>query len=99
MTDLTWTPAVARLDSLELWQHNPKWMPEARAKRLLKSWGDLNQYQTIACGPNGEVYDGNQRVKVLNSAGYPGDYEVHVLRSNRPLTDNERRSPNIVSRK
>jgi len=91
MTDLQWTPDVARLDSLDLWEHNPKWMSKRRAQRLLDSWRDLNQYQTLAVGPGGECYDGHQRVKTLIAAGYKGDYEVAVMRSNRALTDDERR--------
>jgi hypothetical protein len=91
MSKLTWTPDTARLDSLELWEHNPKRMSKRRAQRLLESWRDLDQYQTLAVGPAGECYDGHQRIKTLLSAGYPGDYEVKVLRSSRALTDDERR--------
>jgi len=88
--ELTWTPDTARLDSLELWSRNPKRMSKARAERLLRSWRDMGQYQTLAIGPGGECYDGHQRVNTLKAAGYKGDYEVRVLRSNRPLTDTER---------
>ena len=90
MSDLTWTPDTARLDSLELWERNPKRMSKARAERLLKSWRDLGQYQTLAVGPSGECYDGHQRIKALRAAGYAGNYEVAVRRASRPLTDRER---------
>jgi hypothetical protein len=90
LPELTWTPDTARLDSLELWSRNPKRLSKARAERLLKSWRDMGQYQTLAIGPGGECYDGTQRVNTLKAAGYKGDYEVRVLRSNRPLTDTER---------
>ena len=72
-TDLHWSPDVARLDSLELWDQNPKWMSKARAKRLLESWRAMGQYQTLAVGPDGAVFDGHQRVKTLIAAGYNGD--------------------------
>ena len=90
MSDLHWQPDIARLDSLEVWIHNPKWLSKSRGKRLAKSWQDLKQYQTLAVGPSGEVYDGTQRVNTLNKQGYPGDFEIFVMRSNRPLTDEER---------
>jgi len=90
MNELTWTPDTARLDSLELWARNPKRMSKARAARLRENWKDLKQWQTLAVGPNGEVYDGHQRIKTLQAAGYAGDYEILVLRSSRPLTDAER---------
>ena len=91
MDSIRWTPGVARLDSLELWAHNPKYMTKARAERLLKSWREMGQYQTLAVGPGGEVFDGHQRIKTLIAAGYKGDYEVAVLRASRALTDEERR--------
>ena len=90
MDELTWTPDVARLDWFELWEHNPKTMTKPRADRLRKSWEEMGQYQTLAVGPNGECYDGHQRVKTLQAAGYAGDYQVRVLRASRPLTDDER---------
>ena len=90
MSDLTWTPDTARLDSLELWERNPKTMSKRRAERLLKSWEDLGQYQTLAVGPGGECYDGHQRIKALRAAGYPGSYEVAVRRASRALTEPER---------
>jgi len=90
VSDLTWTPDTARLDSLELWERNPKTMSKRRAERLLKSWEDLGQYQTLAVGPGGECYDGHQRIKALRAAGYPGSYEVAVRRASRALTEPER---------
>ena len=91
MSDLAWTPDTARLDSLELWEHNPKRMSKTRAERLLQSWRDMNQYQTLAVGPSGECYDGHQRIQALRAAGYDGGYTVAVMRSSRALTDEERR--------
>lgn len=92
MTDaLTWTPDTATLGEMELWDANPKRMSKTRAERLLRSWEEMGQYQTLAIGPNGEVYDGHQRIKTLIAAGYGPDYEVRVLRSNRVLTEQERR--------
>jgi len=90
MDELNWTPDTARLDSFDLWARNPKTMSKARAARLRKSWEEMGQYQTLAVGPDGECYDGHQRVKTLQSAGYPGDYLIAVRRSNRPLTEDER---------
>ena len=91
MSDLTWTPDTARLDSLELWERNPKTMSKRRAERLLQSWRDMNQYQTLAVGPAGECYDGHQRIQALRAAGYDGGYTIAVMRSSRALTDEERR--------
>lgn len=89
---MVWRQDTAQLGSLELWENNPKRMSKKQATRLLASWKETGQFQTLAVGPNGECYDGHQRVKTLIAAGYPANYEIFVLRSNRPLTEEERRS-------
>ncbi|MCP4567966.1 MAG: hypothetical protein GY841_10340 [FCB group bacterium] len=83
---LDWTSETTTLGAIELWERNPKYMPKDRAERLLNSWDEMGQYQTIAVGPDGTCHDGHQRVNVLRAAGRPTDYPVKVLRSNRPLT-------------
>jgi len=86
---ITWTPTTAKLSDLQPWERNPKTISESHATRLLKNWKSLGQWQTLAIGPNGEVYDGHQRLSVLLAA-YGPEYEVQVLQSSRPLTDTER---------
>lgn len=90
MSDLIWTPELVRLDAFDLWERNPKTMTEQRAKRLLRSWNEMGQYQTLAIGPDGQTYDGHQRINVLRATGFPGDHEVWAMRSNRTLTEKER---------
>ena len=97
MADLVWTPDTARLDSFKLWEHNPKAMTKARAERLLVEWEEMGQWQTLAVGPDGECYDGHQRIQTLKAAGYPGEYEIAVRRASRPLTDAERRRVILAS--
>ncbi|MBD3251081.1 hypothetical protein GF380_01240, partial [Candidatus Uhrbacteria bacterium] len=89
--DITWTHDTIRIGDCELWEENPKQITEAAAKRLLRDWERVGQFQTLAVGPDNEVYDGHQRIKILMAAGYGADYEVKVLRSSRPLTEAERR--------
>ena len=89
MPDLKWTPDTVALGDIALWEHNPKQMTRKAARRLLDNWGDLGQWQTLAVGPNGECYDGHQRVQALLTVHGP-DYEVNVLRASRVLADDER---------
>lgn len=86
---ITWTPDTVRLNDLRPWERNPKTISRAHAKRLLETWEQLGQFQTLAIGPDGEVYDGHQRLSVLKAA-YGGEYVVQVLRSSRALTEQER---------
>lgn len=90
-SDLRWTPCTVSLGSLKPWERNPRKMSKRSAERLLRSWRELGQFQTIAIGPDGEVYDGHQRLSALVVA-YGVDYQVQALRSNRALNDDERRS-------
>jgi len=90
MTAPTWNPTRVTLGSLRPWQDNPRLMKKAQAKRLLEGWGALGQFQTVAVGPGGEVYDGHQRLSALLSVHGAG-YELAALQSDRALTDDERR--------
>lgn len=89
MSDITWRNDTATLGELVPWERNPKRISKAHAKRLLDYWHKIGQFQTVAVGPDGEVYDGHQRLSVLMAAHGKG-YTLDVRRSSRPLTDEER---------
>lgn len=93
---LTWTPCTVTLGELRPWERNPKRLSKAQATRLLASWEALGQFQTLAIGPNGEVYDGHQRLSALLRL-YGPQYTVQALRSDRPLTEREREQIAILS--
>ena len=86
---VTWNSITVKLGDLKPWQRNPKTISKEHAKRLLSLWERLGQFQTIAIGPDCEVYDGHQRLNVLMSA-YGRDYEVMALQSSRALSEKER---------
>lgn len=89
MSDITWRNDTATLGELVPWERNPKRISKTHAKRLLDYWHKIGQFQTVAIGPNGEVYDGHQRLSVLLAAHGKG-YTLDVRRASRPLTDEER---------
>lgn len=84
-----WTNVTVPLSSLVPWEHNPRTLTKRQAQRLLKSWAELGQFQTVAIGPGGEVYDGHQRLNALLTV-YGADYTVEARQSERELTDDER---------
>jgi len=89
MSAITWKPIRVRLRDLEPWERNPRKMSKRAAEKLIEGWRELGQAETIAVGPNGEVYNGHQRLSVLSAAfGY--DFDVWALQSSRPLTEAER---------
>lgn len=93
---LTWLPCTVTLGELQPWERNPKRMSKAQAARLLASWETLGQFQTLAIGPAGEVYDGHQRLSALLKLHGPR-YTVQALRSDRPLTEREREQIAVLS--
>jgi DNA modification methylase len=89
MTDLIWINTRVCLGDLTPWERNPKQITKAHAERLLAYWRKIGQFQTVAIGPGGEVYDGHQRLSVLLAAEGP-DYEIDARQSSRALTEDER---------
>ena len=96
MTETTWTATTIALSKLKPWERNPKRISKAHAARLLELWDELGQFQTIAIGPAGEVYDGHQRLSVLKAA-HGGKYEVTALQSSRPLSEKEREKLTVAA--
>ncbi|MCG3145976.1 MAG: hypothetical protein HONDAALG_03752 [Gammaproteobacteria bacterium] len=96
MTETTWTATTIALSKLKPWERNPKRISKAHAARLLDLWERLGQFQTIAIGPAGEVYDGHQRLSVLK-AKHGGKYEVQALQSSRALTEKEREELTVAA--
>lgn len=72
---------------------------KAQANRILRSFRDLGQIQTIAIGPAEDglypLYDGHQRVAALFTVKTP-DYELLALQSNRQLTEDERKQVAVL---
>lgn len=91
MNDIVWTSCRVRIGDLHAWERNPKNMTKIAAERLLKSWRTFGQVETLAIGPDNEVYNGHQRLQAL-LAVYGEDYEVDARRSSRALTEEERRA-------
>ncbi len=89
MNDLSWNPTTLKLRALIPWERNPKTISKSHAQRLLKLWKKLGQFQTVAIGPGGEVYDGHQRLSVLKAA-FGENYEIKALQADRALTEKER---------
>ena len=96
MSDIVWQPVTVPLSALVPWDRNPKTISKAHAKRLLDLWQRLGQFQTIAIGPAGEVYDGHQRLSVLKAAHGPR-FQVQALQADRALTEKEREELTVAA--
>lgn len=86
---IIWTNERRKLKDLVPWERNPRKIKADQAKRLAQSFEEFGQVETIAIGPNNEVYNGHQRVNVLMDKHGP-EYEVEVRVSSRALTEKER---------
>ena len=87
---INWTNDTVALGDLKPWGHNPRRSTKKQAHALLDSMAEFGQVQTVAIGPENEVYDGHQRLSALLTVHGKG-HEVDARRSDRALTDEERR--------
>ena len=94
---IAWTDTTVKLGDLKPWDDNPKTCTKKDARALLKSFDELGQFQTIAIGPNNEVYDGHQRLSAL-LVTHGKEYELAARQASQELTDEERRKIAIYSR-
>ena len=86
---ITWTNEKRKLSELKPWTRNPRQIDKASAERLADSFEAFGQVETIAIGPDNELYNGHQRLNVLRDK-HGKDYEVEVRVSSRALTEKER---------
>lgn len=89
MTDITWTNERRKLKDLRPWERNPRQITKTQAQRLVESFDEFGQVETIAIGPNNEVYNGHQRLNVLMDK-HGKDYELEVRVSSQALTEKQR---------
>ena len=88
MNDLHWTNERRKLSELRPQPDNPRAIRKAEAARLNESLQQFDQFDTIAVGPDGTVYNGHQRVAVWQQE-HGGDFEVDVRVASRALTHDE----------
>lgn len=93
---IQWANVKVRLGDLTPWDDNPRMSTPEDAKALLESWQELGQFETIAIGPNGDVYNGHQRLSALLAA-YGESYGIDARQSSRTLSRVERRKLTILA--
>ena len=86
---ITWSNQRRKLSELVPWERNPRQITDKQAERLVESFEQFGQVEIIAIGPENQIYNGHQRLKVL-SQKYGADYEVDVRVASRALTEKER---------
>lgn len=86
---ISWSNETRKLSELEPWARNPRQINKRQAERLVESFDQFGQVETIAIGPQNQIYNGHQRLNVLKEK-YGDDYEVAVRVASRALTEKER---------
>lgn len=84
-----WVNVRVKLGDLRPWALNPRHITRKQAERLAQSFDSFGQVETIAVGPDLDVYNGHQRLSVLHKLHGP-NYEIDARQADRPLTDDER---------
>jgi hypothetical protein len=86
---ITWTNTTVKLSQLTPWQRNPRRINAKEADRLAQSFDEFGQVETVAIGPDNEVYNGHQRLTVLLKKHGP-NYEIEARQSSQALTEKQR---------
>jgi len=94
----TWSTTRVKLGDLTPWPRNPRRINDAQSARLLDSFDSFGQVELIALGPNNEVYNGHQRLKVL-AAKHGPDFELEARVCSRELSETEREKLTIYLHK
>ncbi len=89
MTKIKWTNEKRKLSELVPWPRNPRQIKKDEASRLSNSLEEFDQVETIAIGPENEIYNGHQRLNVW-AEELGADFEVDVRVSSRKLSEKER---------
>jgi hypothetical protein len=87
--NITWRTERRKLADLLPWSRNPRRINSSEAQRLAESFDQFGQVEALAIGPENEIYNGHQRLKVLAQT-HGADYEVDVRVASRALTEKER---------
>lgn len=87
---ITWTNVRVKLGDLNPWKINPRTIDEEGSALLGASIDEFSQTEVFLIGPNNELYDGHQRLKVWTDK-FGAEFEVDARQSNRVLTARERK--------
>ena len=91
---MDWTNIRVKLGDLKAWSDNPRQSTKAQAKKLLQSFDEFGQVETIAVSPDLEVYNGHQRLSALLQV-HGKDYQIDARQASRTLTEDERKKLTI----
>ena len=86
---MKWINVIRKLSDLQPWERNPRQINESQAERLKESFDQFGQVETIAIGPDNEIYNGHQRLNVLMEENGE-DYEIECRQSGKALSEKER---------
>lgn len=102
MEPITWTNITIKLGNLIPWPRNPRLIFEEEAKRLVKSYKEFNQSETILIEPGDDghygLLNGHQRLKVWGAEFGP-ELEVACRLASRRLTEKEKEKLTIYLHK
>ena len=87
---MEWENVTRKLSELDPWESNPREIMEKQAARLEESFEEFGQVETIAIGPENQVYNGHQRLNVLMAKHGP-EFIVECRQSSQALTEQQRK--------
>lgn len=86
---IVWTPKIVKIDSIDIFESNPRIITESGLKQLEESFDEVGMFQPLAINTDNKLLSGHARLMQLKKDGY---LEVTVMVPDRKLTPKQEKA-------
>lgn len=86
---IVWTPKTVKIDSIEMFESNPRIITESGLKQLEESFDEVGMFQPLAINTDNKLLSGHARLMQLKKDGYE---EITVMVPDRKLTPKQEKA-------
>lgn len=86
---IVWTPKTVKIDSIEMFENNPRIITESGLKQLEESFDEVGMFQPLAINTDNKLLSGHARLMQLKKDGYK---EITVMVPDRKLTPKQEKA-------
>lgn len=86
---IVWSPKTVKIDSIEMFESNPRIITESGLKQLEESFDEVGMFQPLAVNTENKLLSGHARLMQLKKDGYE---EITVMVPDRKLTPKQEKA-------
>lgn len=86
---IVWTPKTVKIDSIKMFESNPRIITESGLKQLEESFDEVGMFQPLAINTDNKLLSGHARLMQLKKDGYE---EITVMVPDRKLTPRQEKA-------